>query len=255
MTLDQKIQLAISTATFLTAVGTFLTVAQMAKQRRTSYRPELFVNGWEFRVIASESGEPDKVSSFLKWNITTKTKINLPEQHAMPPIRSSPPDVLLEGWSAWPSFPLRVVNLGLGPAKNIRFQWAYRFEEFTRLFETIVEKSNIPDKRLAKPFVELHYRGDAKLDFVLPASLNPEPTFVEVPFPYIAAMSQLIYIQARAEGPGYGIGGVSPVPDLQIEVEFEDVAGEKRSERFSAFVDVYYRDVRGFVGTFKVFKY
>jgi hypothetical protein len=104
----QIISLIISAITGIAAcfaaVAAFRTVWQMAEQRRASYQPELIVARSSFT-----SGAEDTIaglSSFLDWRDRNTQSAALSE------------------------YSIRLVNVGLGAAKNVTASWSFPFESF-----------------------------------------------------------------------------------------------------------------------------
>ncbi|MDD4964160.1 MAG: hypothetical protein PHI11_09620, partial [Gallionella sp.] len=105
MTADQTIALISSIGTCLSAIATFLTIRQIAKQREASYRPELAFSRTFFVA------EPDPIRAGA-----------LPEKWVNKKLGLETP-MLLDDLSV----PLR--NVGLGTAKAITISWSFPIDQ------------------------------------------------------------------------------------------------------------------------------
>ena len=117
MTNDQLVALLASIGACLSAVATFLTVRQIAKQREASYRPELALS----RVYLECTKDP-----IAQGPIPTLWAAKGKDGKTDPLTRSL-------------SLPLR--NVGLGTAKGVSISWSFPFDALTKQVNELAQKS------------------------------------------------------------------------------------------------------------------
>ena len=221
MTADQYISMGASVGTFLAAVATFLTVWQISKQRRASYRPEIVIpRGW---VVTLPDKEDDGLSPLLRWKETDDNS-------------ESESSVV-----AWP-YHLRLVNIGMGSATHVSGVWDFPMEKFV---EGIRERSRRLESSLAieykkgavsitKPdFTSFWFnQRNFHLDYVLPASVEKEPLKIVVPSAYILSVSAYMSLFLRGAAGPIDDKAAPNVPPLKIVLNFDDIAGEKHKTSY-----------------------
>ncbi len=138
MTTDQIIALGASVGACLSAIATFLTIRQMARQREASYKPEL---------------TPSRTNFCSTTNPLTGGA--LPDYWAEPP----------EGADAVPaaprmhfSVPLR--NIGLGAAKTVDVSWSFQINEFVEAVNKAAQRSLTP-AYFSYQSGALHFKSDS----------------------------------------------------------------------------------------------
>lgn len=113
---SDKIQIAIAVLAFLSLIGVVLTLREMQADRNAAYKPAILMNASDFSISWNSNGEedwlaslPDKSNSSYKLNDdgSITGTINLPVNIF--------PNNGLENFN--------VVNLGVGAAKDIHFEW------------------------------------------------------------------------------------------------------------------------------------
>jgi hypothetical protein len=112
MTIDQIISLTASIAACFAAVATFLTVWQMAQQRRASYKPELVIARSTF--TSGSNAREVGLASYIDWRGDNAQQVENGDQRQ------------LRG----PHYSVRLANIGLGAAKNVSATWSFPFETF-----------------------------------------------------------------------------------------------------------------------------
>jgi len=169
MTTDQIIALAASIGSCLAAVATFMTVLQIAKQRRAAYRPELVPLAISFRA-SIEPGD----------------KTILPDYWVR--VSDAFSDEKSEADTTWMAFTIPLMNIGLGAAKNIRASWSFAIEEFAHELNELAHGATIPTRfdyepgslSMQSPVLGPHYSAWSNqqkqtVDYVLPIELQREP--------------------------------------------------------------------------------
>jgi hypothetical protein len=107
--IDQYISAGSSLAAFLAALATFLTVWQIAKQRRATYRPEIIV--MRGRVLTTDDLKNPDLQSLLNW-------------------KRSDMEEDTRTYFLGRKYPLFLVNIGMGAATNVSAAWYFPLEAF-----------------------------------------------------------------------------------------------------------------------------
>lgn len=213
MTNNEIIALLASLGACFSAVATFLTVRQIAKQREASYRPELLFS----RIFV----ECTKDSSPIPTHWTTKGE-----------------DEKTNIQSRFFSLPLR--NIGLGTAKNVSVSWSFPFESVIKQINETAQKTlsaayftfdkdslSIDSENLGKSTSMWINQKQVTLDYVLPAAITHEPVMLNLPHAYIQIVSSLLYFSAKDKKP------FPEIPPLIAKVEFYDIGEAKHSSTFN----------------------
>ena len=108
MTVDQYVSSGASVAAFLAAFATFLTVWQIAKQRKATYRPDIAI--MRARIITAGKMDNESIAPLLKW-------------------RRSDEETDRNG-SLGNDYPLLLVNIGMGAATSVLTKWEFPMESF-----------------------------------------------------------------------------------------------------------------------------
>ena len=116
ISISDKIQIVMAILTFSSLIGVALTLKEMQAARNAAYKPAVLMNASDFNISWDSNGEenwlaslPDKSNSSYEVNNdgSITGTINLPVNIF--------PNNGLESFA--------VVNLGVGPAKDIYFEW------------------------------------------------------------------------------------------------------------------------------------
>jgi hypothetical protein len=218
MTTDQIISVASSVGTFLAALGTFMTVREMSKQRRASYRPEL-----AFSTVAFEA-QPEEVDEKLPifWRRKGGRADEPPQE-----------DRLL----------LPLTNIGLAAAKDVSLRWSFPIKEVVQQVNGLAQRSLTPAYfQVENDSLEMKSditgigsksffwtkQMDAHWDYVAPAAIEREPTLVGVPPAYILVVSALLHFGFRSPEKG----ALAVMPPLSVDLKFADLAGDKHQASF-----------------------
>jgi hypothetical protein len=197
MTLDQYISAGASVAAFLAALATSLTVWQIAKQRRATYRPDIVVK--RARVITLEDKSEEKIiAPLLKWGRSEEQ------------IDAQRDDILGR------DYPLLLVNIGLGAATNLSATWEFPMVSFVAAMGMLAVNRGYPEKieynngalKLSSPRITSLWRNQKQdhFDYLLPAAIDKEPARIDLPSAYMLAvatrMSFFLRDVQRREGMG-----------------------------------------------------
>lgn len=213
---NEIIALLASLGACFSAIATFLTVRQIAKQREASYRPELAFS----RVLVECTKD-------------LLTEGSIPT-HWTPQERDKKINASLRDFS----LPLR--NIGLGTAKNVSISWSFPFESVTKQINETAQKTlsaayftfdkdslSIDSENLGKSTSMWINQKQMSLDYVLPAATTHEPVMLNLPHAYIQVVSSLLYFSAKDKK-------FSPeIPPLIAKVEFYDIGEAKHTSTFN----------------------
>ena len=221
MTLDQFVALSASLAACASAVATFLTIRQMAKQREASYRPELAFSTTHFEGSSATDGQlPD---NWIVWTPRSEPSNNQRE---------------LE-------IPLH--NVGLGAARDISLTWSFPIERTVEEANALAQQALVPayltfekgmlsitSDSLGKWMSMWKNQQHISMDFVLPASIPKESLALRLPHAYIQLCSALVYFAAHIEKretfPAF--------PSLTAKLEYQDIGGTRHEADFEFTVDL-----------------
>ena len=197
---------------FFSVILVLLTLNEMKAERNATYRPDLFVSEAEFAVVWDESGfqtndEKELFESISK-AIAPTTVIN-----AMPKIR--------------------LCNLGVGTAKNIKIDWNIRnnFKEYFDVLKTkddidiFLDKNNqlyIKENGIEQS-IGTYYNNS--YDFLL----NSNEEHIDLLFPLFFYKLNLELIQRNIK-----------IPNISIKISYVDVQNKDYFENISIGVETYF---------------
>jgi hypothetical protein len=240
MTPDQVISLAASVGACLAAIATFLTVWQIAKQRRASYRPELVLGGGEFEAAA---GEHD---------------FGLPQSWRHPAPKPMGDSVVI--YSSGPvTFGLPLANVGLGAARNVSISWAFDIEHAAASVDAVAQQAEYQEfltfnrgvLKMRSPIVASFWDNQKieAIDYVLPASISGSELSLRLPNAYVllvaAAVSLNFSSKIRELG---GRPELLEPPPLSAVLTFDDIGGGKHQAAFDLDVSIRAADMNHFFG-------
>jgi len=215
MTFDQDISAAASMAAFLAALATFLTVWQIAKQRKATYRPDIVV--MRARVITTGRLSDESIEPLLKW----KRSSDEPDREGV----------------LGNDYPMLLVNIGMGGATSVSTKWEFPMESFISETRRIARAQGFPEEiefksnngvvSHVRPQITSLWRNqkNSYFDYLLPASIDHEPVRIDLPSAYILAVAA--YMSIFLKGMGDGDRESPQVPPLNLSLEFNDIAGER----------------------------
>jgi len=233
MTIDQTIALAASLGACLAAIATFLTVSQMARQRKASYHPELAISSLAFRALSD--GSVIKSPLALHWVEMANDGQSKPASHA---------------------FAVPLVNIGLGAAKNVVATWSLPIEDVVddlnkRAQETKTAARFGYNKKNGGLSLESEIFGNmtsfwtaqqtAKFDYVLPAGVQPKPVMLELPHVFKLVTAALFYLHGQKEFQEF-----PNAPPLRVTFDYLDIADEKHLATFEIQFHIWLFSAEGF---------
>ena len=193
-----------------------MTVTQISRQQRASYRPEIAFS----RVFFEASTKDAKLPT--RWANWGKKRGESPLQD----------DRL--------SVPL--ANIRLATAKDVSLRWSFPFDRAVQQVNELAQQELVPiylqfdDKGLHLDSTFFRYgsnwqnQRDKSWDYVLPVSIEPNSTLVEIPHAYILLVSAIIYIMHKNMKLG-------AVPPISVDLMFADVAGNRYKSSFQFNID------------------
>lgn len=221
MTLDQYIATAASGGGFLAAFATLLTVWQIAKQRRATYRPDIVVKqrsvfaGTEAAAPADHASHDEVLVSLLKWN------------HAE------------DGYED--EFELLLVNIGLGAATDVSVTWDFPMVTFISALNMFAaecewqQQLEYSNGMLSLPRRTSIWSNQQRghFDYLLPASIEKEPTKLRLPPAYVWAVATHMSYFMRMLGQNPPPRRQPPVvPPLRLSLSFTDIAGRRHHQAY-----------------------
>lgn len=228
MTADQIIALCASVGACLSALATFMTVREIAKQRRDSCLPDIALT---------------ETSVFCRSNLD-----KMPEGEAPSPAG----EVLVPFfWTSDDSdrqqkrelsFALPITNVGLGTAKDLKLSWSYPVgpivdalnEWAQHLSDAIHLDYNPANEALSfKHGTEIQWAlfwrniKTADIDYVLPLSTHPQPSHVMIPAPFILLSGVYFYLLVRDGSGKDRIPAELGIDKLQLDLTYKDIANRR----------------------------
>ena len=219
MTIDQIIALAASIGACLSALATFLTVRQVARQREASYKPEITPSRTHFRSTTNPL-----------------TKGPLPDLW-VEPLEGADPVPARPGTHF--SVPLR--NIGLGAAKAVEASWSFQIGAFVEAVNRVAQRSLTP-AYFSYESGMLHFNTDnsgrstsiwqnqqrASIDYLMSAAVESKPVMLVVPHAYITLVSALLFFNARDKDSKR----MPDIPPLTLQLVYRDIGDRKHSGAF-----------------------
>lgn len=214
MTSTEAITLATSVAALLTGAATLLTVIELRRQRQSTHRADLVVLPRPFALLPSSNS----------WMIAG--------------VDDSMPDGL-----DLPRYWLDLVNIGAGPAKNVRIKWE---ADLLKMAELIIDASEDNewrvwvDKRsaeIATPHESrrVHFLDSQMRDHrpVLSASPGAQAqSRLELPPAYLDIVALHLGVSLSADRKDRSYYFEPPVP-IRLHVEYADIEGFQYRKEFA----------------------
>jgi hypothetical protein len=218
MTVDQSIALIASIGACLSAIATFLTVRQIAKQREASYRPELVFSRTFFDAIP----DPIRAGSL--------------------PTRWINRQIVAESTPSLEDLSVCFRNVGLGAAKSVAILWSFPLEQTVERVNKAAQRTltpayfsidewgvSIKSETLGNGTSMWKNQQRVSLDFVLPASVQKEPMPIQLPNAYIQLCSALLFLAPKDKG----LDNSFEVPPLTAKIEYIDIGNRMHQSSFN----------------------
>ena len=231
-TVDQLTSFILGVATLATALATFLTVREMARQRRASYRPDIVAA----RQYAYAYATAESSGLRFAWSRDRAIASDVNEKFPL-----------------GEKYTITLFNVGFGAAKQIEATWTFDVEAwikplndlaqktFTSLFiasdpRTRTVRISGPDYRDTTQMVGNQLRHER--GHLLPASLDRIGIEIDVPPCFLALAALQVSMGSRLD-PG---SGMSPewktFPVISLSLRCRDVGAEEHEKVFRLSVDL-----------------
>lgn len=230
MRIDQIILIVGQIATWITVVIVFLTLREMEKQRRESYKPELVVPTIDLFGHGNKKG---KLTIPIEWNKEILKDDSLPHDEQ-------------DKWFNPTISPcLTIYNLGLGAASNINIVWNYDIDSTIEVITDYCYKNSIPIIVKTDPWgLQINvdetfnlsttsyppFDTNFQIAFVPPISISPKGTDIHIPHVYKIIVSLLIYTLEPQDN-GFFLMQTM-IPPLKLTINYEDIGNRKYSKVF-----------------------
>lgn len=227
LTIDQTIALVSGIATLATAVATFLTIKEIAKQRKASYKPEIIpANQYAYAY-------GHKVSKLSKFG-WAKERISSGGMGDL----SIPASAM---------YSIALFNVGLGSATRIEAKWNLDLSSMIAEINTLAHRSFTSvavEESLEKGTVQIGgpdylssthmVRNQLKHDWghLLPASLDRNGIELPVPSAYLelASLKVALGLKLGIDAPNNGTWAELPTPS--VELSYHDLGGDRHTRSF-----------------------
>ncbi|WP_322517799.1 hypothetical protein SR870_09925 [Rhodopseudomonas palustris] len=222
MSIDQGIALLSSIGACMAAIATFLTVLQISKQRRASYRPELVLSRTPFEGGTAEAANcrlPDL------WN--AQRQDNEADEKAKPA-------------RDWSFLAVPLANIGLGAARGVNVSWSFPIEDLADQLNKRAQQTLTPayftfvngvfslkSERLGNWTSLWLNQKSEHVDFVVPIAIQRDLLMLKIPHAYVAGVSALLVLGVDQKDSSF-----PDIPSLCVELEYSDIANERYSSSF-----------------------
>lgn len=221
MTADQIIAVSASVGACMSALATFLTVLQIARQRESSYRPELAIS----RTFFSSTTDP--LAEGLIPGVWTEHEVQQAEEAST--VRRT-------------QFAVPLRNIGLGTAKTVDVSWAFDIGELTKRVNDLAQLSSTP-AQLSYESGTLHLKSEnvgtftsmwcnqkhSSMDYVMSAAVDNKPGRLVLPHAYIQLVSALVFFTATEKNHGT----FPEIPRLTLQLDYRDIGDQKHRATFA----------------------
>lgn len=193
------------------ALIALFTLLELAKQRKSTYKPDLCLLKQQFNITQGLMGKLGNLPISLDW---------------------VPPDTALPDVSYRAS--INIVNVGFGVAKKVRAQWKFNSKTVMetvnqmaqQTFQTFYleeESVFLAIKSKGKNIYSTNNRMDCfKFEYLLPAESQPKGHEVYLPPSYMLLVSVYLFLCSQKKIPFSEI----KVPSIQLELTYYDIGKE-----------------------------
>ncbi len=234
MTIEQIISILGQLATWVTVVLVYLTVREMAKQRKAAQKPELIIPDVS---ISGYSTEQDEIFIASHWN--NKELKN-------------------EGIAVGRFPKIAIYNIGAGAAKEINIKWEFDMQDTIKSIQDYCYRNSIPVVvRSQDNFLQVEFKGresfisisaSSNLEhaYLMPASVTAQGLESDLPLTFLELISILIFLRFHQSNKKSSKDKVVfpvveeanlEIPSLYCELSYADVGGEKYMKKFDVTFD------------------
>ncbi len=223
------ITIVASTGTFISAIVALLTVGEVKKQRRSAYKPDLFLDSFGFEV----TNNPLLDGRFPKFKLIPYNQLRDDDK---------------TNESTYINYSL--INIGLGAAKSIKCKWEFDYKTAIKEISSILPSDcsirNLYSKFANSEVYEIKRNGfydylhiddlkERSLEFILPASVNTNMKILSVP--HVIIQSFLYYLLFKHnlldfEVPNFNIEDFQCMPSVKLTLTYNDINREFHEKNF-----------------------
>ena len=235
LTIDQLISVSASVAAMLAAIATFLTVRQIAKQRRAMHRPNLYIDPTHFKSDVRKEG--GNFFSLTWWAPDGEAFVQPENAKKTEHIGSAS---------------LHVRNFGLGAALNISVRWSFPMAKFVdSARRNIQNKLNSIFVSYSDDFVLVEDRSAApvgraagsswkidrasSIEYVLPGPDSGQN--LSIPRSLIAATTAAV-----CSGVDETMFAMLSVPEIELTLKYEDIGGTTYQSSYYMKFHIWFRN-------------
>ena len=214
MTIDQIIALAASVGACMAAIATFLTVLQISKQRKATYRPQLALSRVMFEG-SNDATTNEKLPSLWTHRQNSAATKDTADNH-------------------FGFFSVPLANIGLGAAKNVTISWTFPLGELVGELNKRAQRTLTPayftlengifslkSEKFGQWSSMWTNQQKDSIDYLLSASIQSEAFMLRLPHAYIASVSSML-----ALGFGEAKESFPEIPNLTARFEYSDIADD-----------------------------
>lgn len=231
-TVDQLTSFILGVATLATAFATFLTVREMARQRKAIYRPDIVAARQYAYAFAVQESKCFRFRWSRERSISSESddKFPLGEKYTM-----------------------TLYNVGFGAAKQIEASWVFDTDAWTKRLNSLAQRTFtslfIADDPRAKTvrisgpdYQDTTHMVGNQLKFewghLLPASLDQLGIEIDIPSSYLALAALQISMGARLD-PGAGMNPEwTTLPEIKLSLNYRDVGSDLHAKEFRMSFDL-----------------
>lgn len=172
----------------LMLIAIYLTLSEIKSQRKSSFRPNFVMKSQIYGIRFNDE-------NYLSYDILEDNEMK----------NSS-------GSKDTSSIAVKLFNVGLGPAKYLKFEWDYNIANLVSLLNKNQSRYNfIIEKENNNPVFLKVYRKDKQFfsqsaldykdyrDYALPVSISPHGIEVLIPFPYLNMLVSIAFLYMFSE--------------------------------------------------------
>ncbi|MGB4107670.1 MAG: hypothetical protein WBK55_07720 [Alphaproteobacteria bacterium] len=203
-------------ATFFAAIAALLTLLEMHRQRKHSYKPDIVPIKQVFSGYFQSA-------IFCDWVLNDSKNEELEELKS-------------------PDLEISLFNLGNGAAKDIQLTWDFDFDTFIQKLNQLNQENEtrVTIKKLdsflefkdgdkSEALVNLNPSLERSEDYLLPASIEQTGLKIPVPAAYTWLVSNYFYINFAVLSKNLDC----PIPSLKLTIEYSDIANNRYKNIFS----------------------
>jgi hypothetical protein len=212
MTINEWISMGSSVGAMSAALVALFTLFELARQRRSAYKPDLCVIKKHFNIAKGFIGNTSSLPFAIDW--------------------------MAQGTEQQGSFAqatIRIVNVGFGVAKDVKVKWTFDIKSF------IDEVNQLAQKKFQTYFlVEQNqflsvmskgnniYSANTKMDslqfeYLLPVGNQPSGQDILLPPAYVLLVSSYLCLSVKTERTYLEI----KVPNIVLELSYIDIGGKR----------------------------